>query len=433
MAPADITADAGLALGVIADDFTGATDMGSMLARGGMRVLQTVGVPSPELMATIDADAVIVALKSRSIAADEAVRQSLDACRVLQNHGSRQIYFKYCSTFDSTPDGNIGPVAEALGDHLGADIIPYVPSLPENGRSVFHGHMFVFDELLNESPMRNHPLNPMSDANLVRWLGRQTRDGVGLLPLSVIEKDALAVQKHCAALAAGGQRHIIADTVRDANFDFMAEAFAEWPLITGGSGLATALARTLGGTTGPDNARHLSAAGGRKLVLSGSASAMTLAQIDDYIAKGGPATRIDPRDIARDANLVTATIEWARAQSGDDPVLIYGSGDPELVRAAQDELGRDKAGEILETALSDIAVALHEEGARQMIVAGGETSGAIVTALGVKALRIGAEIGPGVPWTEAQDASGVSIAHLALKSGNFGAADFFSRAFDLLA
>ena len=196
MAPADITADAGLALGVIADDFTGATDMGSMLARGGMRVLQTVGVPSPELMATIDADAVIVALKSRSIAADEAVRQSLDACRVLQNHGSRQIYFKYCSTFDSTPDGNIGPVAEALGDHLGADIIPYVPSLPENGRSVFHGHMFVFDELLNESPMRNHPLNPMTDANLVRWLGRQTRDGVGLLPLSFIEQDALAMQQH---------------------------------------------------------------------------------------------------------------------------------------------------------------------------------------------------------------------------------------------
>jgi 3-dehydrotetronate 4-kinase len=435
MVPTDTDRDAGLILGVIADDFTGATDIGGMLVRGGMRVVQTVGTPSPELMAAIDADAVIIALKSRSIAADEAVQQSLEACRVLRDHGAQCIYFKYCSTFDSTPEGNIGPVAEALADYLGATFIPYVPSLPENGRSIFHGHMFVFDKLLNESPMRNHPLNPMTDSNLVRWLDQQTRDGVDLLPLSVIEKGAAAVTAHCDTLADGGQRHIIADTVRDANFAVMAEAFVDCPLITGGSGLATALARLHGGTTGPDDARILTPAKGRKLILAGSASAMTLVQIDDFIAKGGPAKRLEPRELAKDAGLVKVAIDWAGAQSADRPILIYGSGTPEQVRASQAELGREKAGEILERALSDIAVALHDDSnhpARQMIVAGGETSGAVVAALGVKALRIGPEIGPGVPWTEAQDEHGGTLGHLALKSGNFGAADFFTRAFDFL-
>ena len=435
MAPPDADLDAGLILGVIADDFTGATDIGSMLVRGGMRVLQTVGTPSSEMMATIDADAVIVALKSRSIAADEAIQQSLESCRVLQEHGAQYIYFKYCSTFDSTPDGNIGPVAEALANHLGAAFIPYVPSLPENGRSVFHGHMFIFDKLLNESPMRNHPLNPMTDANLVRWLDQQTKDGVNFLPLAVIEKGAAAVTAHCAALANGGQRHIIADTVRDANFAVMAEAFLECPLITGGSGLATALARLHGGTTRPNDARIQTATKGRKLILAGSASAMTLVQIDDFIAKGGPTKRLDPREIVKDTGLVEATIDWADAQSADRPILIYGSGTPEQVRAAQAELGRENAGKILEQALSDIAFALHDgtsQPTRQLIVAGGETSGAVVAALGVKALRIGPEIDPGVPWTEAQDEHGDSLGHLALKSGNFGAANFFTRAFDLL-
>ena len=421
-----------LTLGVIADDFTGATDIGSMLARGGMRVVQTNGAPSAATMAGIDADAVIVALKSRSIPATDAVRQSLDSCRVLQQHGALQIYFKYCSTFDSTPDGNIGPVAEALAEHLGAEITPYVPSLPENGRSVFSGHMFVFDKLLNESPMRNHPLNPMTDANLVRWLERQTTGPAGLLPLKIIDKGAKAVRNYCAALAAEGHRHVIADTVRDLDFATLAEAFADWPLITGGSGLATALARIHGGTTGPDNAKILPASRGGKLILAGSASAMTLTQIDDFIAKGGPALRIDPCDIARDSGVVDAAIEWARHQTGGGPILISGSGNLEQVRAAQAALGRAEAGEILEKALSAIAAALHADGMRQIIVAGGETSGAVVSALGVKALRIGPEIGPGVPWTEALDETGASLGHMALKSGNFGAADFFTRAFDFL-
>jgi uncharacterized protein YgbK (DUF1537 family) len=426
-----------LILGVIADDFTGATDMGSMLARGGMRVVQTIGVPTPETLAGLDAHAGIVALKSRSIPASDAIEQSMAACRALQDAGAKQIYFKYCSTFDSTPDGNIGPVAEALATHLGATSIPYVPSLPENGRSVFHGHMFVFDELLSESGMKDHPLNPMTDSNLVRWLARQTKGGVGLLPVAVIDQGAAAVQAHCAALAAKGEPHIIADTVRDADFGVMADAFIDNPLITGGSGLATALAKRHGGDTDVASATALAPAAGSRLILAGSASTMTLTQIDDFIAKGGAAKRIDPRDLAQNSNLVAATIDWARSQPDDSPVMVYGSGDPEQVRAAQDALGRDKAGRdkagaLLEHALSDIAVALHKDGARRIIVAGGETSGAVVSALEVKALRIGPEIGPGVPWTEALDAAGQSLGHMALKSGNFGAADFFTGAFKTL-
>jgi 3-dehydrotetronate 4-kinase len=421
-----------LILGVIADDFTGATDMGSMLARGGMRVVQTIGVPTPATLAELDADAVIVALKSRSIPASDAIEQSMAACRVLQGAGAAQIYFKYCSTFDSTPDGNIGPVAEALAAHLGATSIPYVPSLPENGRSVFHGHMFVFDELLSESGMKDHPLNPMTDSNLVRWLTRQTKEGVGLLPVAIIDQGVAATRSHCAALAKAGEPHVIADTVRDADFGIMAEAFIDAPLITGGSGLATALAKRHGGDTDIASATTLTPSAGAKLILAGSASTMTLTQIDDFIAKGGAAKRIDPRDLATDTNLVAATIEWARGQDDNSPVMVYGSGDPETVRAAQDALGREKAGAVLEQALGDIAVALHKDGARRIIVAGGETSGAVVSALDVKALRIGPEIGPGVPWTEALDAAGQSLGHMALKSGNFGAADFFTGAFETL-
>jgi 3-dehydrotetronate 4-kinase len=323
-------------------------------------------------------------------------------------------------------------VAEALAAHLGATSIPYVPSLPENGRSVFHGHMFVFDELLSESGMKDHPLNPMTDSNLVRWLARQTKGGVGLLPVAVIDQGAAAVRAHCAALAAKGEPHIIADTVRDADFAIMADAFIDDPLITGGSGLATALAKRHGGDTDVASATTLAPASGGRLILAGSASTMTLTQIDDFIAKVGAARRIDPRDLAQDSNLVTATIDWARGQSGERPVLIYGSGDPEQVRAAQDALGREKAGAILEQALGDIAVALHGDGARRIIVAGGETSGAVVSALNVKALRIGPEIGPGVPWTEALDENGQSLGHMTLKSGNFGAADFFTGAFEVL-
>ncbi|MDF1635651.1 3-oxo-tetronate kinase [Mycoplana sp. MJR14] len=419
-------------LGAIADDLTGATDLALTLAREGMRTVQTVGVP-PVDFDFAGIDAVVVALKSRTIPAADAVALSREALVCLAGAGARQIIFKYCSTFDSTPAGNIGPVTEALMDDLGADLAIVCPAFPTNGRTVYRGHLFVGDQLLSESPMKDHPLTPMTDSSLVRLMQAQTRSSVGLVTREVVAKGPAAVRDSFAKARSGGQRVVVVDAITDDDLRVIGEAAADLKLVTGGSGIAIGLpenfrrAGLLGENTG---ARRFEAPTGRAVMLAGSCSAATRGQIEAAIAAGTPSFRIDPLAIAEGSVSPRAVVDWVAA-SADTVPLVYSSADPEAVRAAQARLGRERAGELVEHFLADVAAALRERGYSRFLVAGGETSGAVVGALGVSALLIGPEIDPGVPWTHSLgDDRPVA---LALKSGNFGGVDFFSKAWRVLA
>jgi uncharacterized protein YgbK (DUF1537 family) len=417
-------------LGCIADDFTGATDLASMLVRGGMRTVQVIGVPAAELPAP-DADAVVVALKSRTAPVLEAVAESMAAFAWLRGAGARQFFFKYCSTFDSTDAGNIGPVADALVQALDCGFALACPAFPANNRSVYQGHLFVGSVLLNESGMENHPLTPMRDANLVRVLSRQTDGTVGLVPFAQVEQGAAAIRRAMTALKEQGRRYAIVDAVSDADLMAIGEAAGQHALITGGSGVAMGL---------PENFRRaglLSAAasepaalpdaGGHAAVLAGSCSRATLMQIG-RAREHVPVLDLDALRTPDAAALIAQAIDWAAPKLGDAPVVIAASATPERVAELQQRMGREAAGALVEQAMAGIAEALVARGVRRLVVAGGETSGAVVARLGVKSLRIGAEIDPGVPWTHATGAGHPPL-KLALKSGNFGKPDFFLKAF----
>lgn len=416
-------------LGCIADDLTGATDLALMLARNGLRTVQTIGVPDG---AAPDAEAIVVALKSRTIPARDAVAQSLDALRWLKSSGARQIFFKYCSTFDSTAEGNIGPVADALLDALGSDFTIYCPAFPANQRSIFLGHLFVGQVLLSDSGMRHHPLTPMTDSNLVAVLGQQTRHKVGLVPFAEVEAGADQVRAAFARLRQAGIRHAIVDAIGDRHLMTIGEAVSDLALVTGGSGVAMGLPENFrrqglvpARTTGSD----LPPGKGHAAVLAGSCSTATLGQIEAMRATH-PSLAIDVLEIAAGKDVAGAALAWARPKLGKEPVLIYASQPPDQIKAIQEKLGRAQSGEMVEGAMAKIATGLVESGVGRLVVAGGETSGAVVAALGVRTLQIGPEIDPGVPWTAALD--GPRIA-LALKSGNFGGRDFFTKAFQVLA
>ena len=417
-------------LGCIADDFTGATDLAGTLVRAGMRSVQMIGVPASPAVA-IEAEAVVIALKSRTIPADEAIAQSLAALDWLQAAGCRQIFFKYCSTFDSTDAGNIGPVAEALMAALGADFTIASPAFPKNRRTVFKGHLFVGDALLHESGMQDHPLTPMTDSNLVRVLARQSKSEVGLVPFDRVRAGAGAITKDFAALGDGGARMAIVDALDEDDLMRIGEACAGLPLVTGGSGVAIGLPanyRKAGLLGDPAVADALPAVEGASAILSGSCSGATQEQVR-LAAERCPSFRIDPLALGAGEDLVAAALDWAGSRLGADPVLITATAEPEAVKRAQDELGVERAGTVVEDALSRIAQGLVAAGARRLIVAGGETAGAVVGRLGVTGLRIGPEIDPGVPWTVTLDEPPLA---LALKSGNFGAPDFFLKAFEAL-
>nr|WP_315597054.1 3-oxo-tetronate kinase [uncultured Cupriavidus sp.] len=413
-------------LGCIADDFTGATDLANTLVRNGMRTVQTIGVPT----STVQADAIVVALKSRTIPASEAVEQSLAALHWLREQGCRQFVFKYCSTFDSTDAGNIGPVAEALLEALGSDFTIACPAFPENGRTIFRGHLFVADTLLNESGMEHHPLTPMTDASLVRVLQRQSQSKVGLLRYDTVAKGADAVRARIDALRGEGVKLAIADAISDADLFTLGEGCAALPLITGGSGIALGLPenfRRAGLLPARTDAAEVPAVIGHGVVLAGSASRATNGQVAHWIAQRRPALRIDPLRLARGEAVVDEALAFAREH--DQPVLIYATATPEQVKAVQAELGVARAGELVEHALACIAASLKARGTRRFVVAGGETSGAVVQALGVQSLRIGKQIAPGVPATVTLDDEPLA---LALKSGNFGAENFFDEALQAL-
>lgn len=414
-------------LGVIADDFTGATDVASMLVRAGMRTVQVLGVPDGDLP---EADAVVIALKTRTIAPAEAVAQSLAALQALQAGGARQIYFKYCSTFDSTAEGNIGPVTDALMTALGTDFSIACPAFPENGRTVFRGHLFVGDQLLSDSGMRNHPLTPMTDANLVRVLQTQTAQKVGLLRHDHLGNPASAHER-ITALRADGVRIAVADAVNNSDLLTLGEACADLALLTAGSGVALGLPPAYerrGWFTPSDSAAALDSVNGPAAVLSGSCSEATNGQVAVWRAAGRTALHIDPLALHQGAQTAAGLLALARAALAQGPVLVYATAAPENVKAVQAALGVQAAGELVEHALAHIAQGLVAAGVRRLVVAGGETSGAVVQALQVAQLRIGAPICPGVPWTQAALPGSGEPMLLALKSGNFGGPDFFAQA-----
>lgn len=412
-----------LCIGAIADDYTGATDLAVTLVKEGMRVLQLFGVPDgPVDLSAVDG--VVIALKSRTQPVGDAVTGSLAACDWLCASGARQILFKYCSTFDSTPAGNIGPVADALLDRMRAKIAVVCPAFPANHRSVYMGHLFVGDRLLAESPMKDHPLTPMTDSDLVRLMAAQSQHEVGLIPLATVRAGVGAIEDRLAAL---GTRYAVADAVAEQNLRDLGAALDGHALVTGGSGIAMGLPANFGfapGSQGADMPRGT----GRAAVLAGSCSTATRAQIA-HVAPHWPCHQLDVEALANGADVARAALDWAAAQSGDQPVLIYASADPAEVTALQQRHGRDRVGHLVEDCFAHIARGLVAAGTGRMIVAGGETSGAVVGGLGIDALRIHGEIDPGVPWTQTQ---GTPPLALALKSGNFGTTDFFVKAFEVL-
>lgn len=419
-------------LGAIADDFTGATDLASMLVRNGMRSVQLIGVPRQSDLPP-DADAVVVALKSRTAPVRQAVTESLSALAWLREAGCRQFFFKYCSTFDSTDQGNIGPVADALLAALDCGFALACPAFPANGRSVFQGHLFVGSSLLNESGMENHPLTPMKDANLVRVLGRQTDGTVGLVPYAVVAKGAEAIAEAMTALKNQGRRYAIVDAVSDQHLSAIGAAASQHSLVTGGSGVAMGLPENFRGNgllPSRSDSAALPMVDGYAAALAGSCSRATLGQVETAAAHV-PVLQLDPLAHPDAAALSSQALEWIDGKLGAAPVVIAASAPPDKVAALQQHLGRDAAGALVEHALAMIADRLFERGVRRLVVAGGETAGAVVSRLGVRSLRIGAEIDPGVPWTYAEGEREPLL--LALKSGNFGAPDFFLKAFKVLA
>jgi uncharacterized protein YgbK (DUF1537 family) len=409
-------------LGCIADDFTGATDLAGLLARSGAPVSLRIGVPDTPPSDTAAFE--VIALKCRTAPVEQAVAESRAALDWLRAAGAERFFWKYCSTFDSTPQGNIGPVAEALMDALGADQTIYCPAFPENGRAVFMGTLFVGRAPLAESPMKDHPLTPMRDSNLMRLLTPQVTRLVGLADRLTVAQGATAVSDEFKRLRADGVAHVIIDAVADTDLGIIAKACRDMPLITGGSALAMplpALYRANGLLCAETTQTARSAVAPETVILSGSCAAMTNAQVAAYLATGAPAFQLDPVEVAETGS--AAMLDWLGQQDLRTAPMIYATATPHAVREAQAQLGVARAGALVEEALASAARVVRDRGARRFIVAGGETSGAVTKALGVTRLDIGAEIAPGVPWTFC-----TSVGHpiaLALKSGNFGQTDFF--------
>lgn len=419
-------------LGVIADDFTGASDIANTLAKGaagqgGLKTAQFLGVPASDAPGGIEAG--VVSLKSRSIPVAEAVAQSLAALAWLIGQGCRQFVFKYCSTFDSTPEGNIGPVADALADALDARGVVACPAFPTVGRTIYQGHLFVNDRLLNESGLENHPLNPMTDADIRRWLARQSRGPVGLVPWSVVARGAEAIRRSLDAAAGRDERLVIVDAIRDEDLLAIGEAAADAPLLTGGSGIAIGLpANFIRRGLSAGHAIAFGGVAGPEAILAGSCSRATRSQIERHSANH-PALAIDVDKVMRGEVRPADLVDFVRLNEGAAPI-VFSSSSPEAVSALQLRHGRDAVAHALDGLFAETARRLVEGGVRRLVVAGGETSGAVVSALDLGALTIGPEIDPGVPVLVTTGRDPVA---LALKSGNFGSEDFFSKSLERLA
>jgi uncharacterized protein YgbK (DUF1537 family) len=402
-------------LGCIGDDFTGSSDLANTLAKQGMKVAQYTGVPVSPAEASVEAG--VVALKSRSIPVAEAERQSLEALAWLQAQGCKQIFFKYCSTFDSTVDGNIGPVAQALADALKADRVIFCPAFPSTGRSIYQGHLFVNDHLLSESGMENHPLTPMSDPDLRRWLSHQTTCSVGHVPYSVVETGAVFISEKLLEQQVSGHRFIVVDALSDPDLMEIGEAVSGLPLVTGGSGVAMGMPANFGISGGRVPWQGQA---GKCVALSGSCSIATRGQVALHL-QGNPGLEVGAAGIISGKMTAAMAADWAMQAVGLP--IIYSSADPDVIRAVQAEYGREASAAAIEDFFAEVARLLVNAGVTKLLPAGGETSGAVVEGLGLATLEIGPEIDPGVP---ALRASGDLV--IALKSGNFGSKDYFTKA-----
>jgi 3-dehydrotetronate 4-kinase len=404
-------------LGVIADDFTGASDIALMLSDGGMPTAQYVGVPVSPASAGIEAG--VISLKSRTVPAKEAIEASLEACDWLLSQGCEQIIFKVCSTFDSTDEGNIGPVTEALANKLGETTVYVCPAFPENGRSVYNGHLFVKDKLLSESGMQNHPLTPMRDPDLRRVLAKQTSWDVAHVPITIVWDGHSAID---TSVTAFGRAMVIVDAIRNEDLKAIGRAAKDRKLLTGGSGIALALPENFGFTSATSS---WSGVPGNAVVLSGSCSTATRGQVSTYKSHA-PSRELKAEDIMENKLSLQEIVEWVLQQ--DTPPLLYSSADPAIVAEAQKRFGREASAEAIESLFANLAAALSHAGVQRIVVAGGETSGAVVSGLQANSLEIGPKIAAGVP---ALKVSGRPLA-LALKSGNFGGPNFFTEALSVL-
>jgi 3-dehydrotetronate 4-kinase len=422
-----------LALGCIADDYTGASDLANTLTRAGLRTVQTIGVPS-DALALPAVDAVVVSLKSRSIEAGLAVSRSRATDKWLRGRGADHVLFKICSTFDSTDAGNIGPVMDALRADSGDAIVLVTPAFPETGRTVYQGNLFVGAVPLNESPLKDHPLNPMHDSNLVRVLARQSKTKIGLVELATVVRGPEAVRARLDELSGKGIGAAIIDAVFDRDLETIGEVSLTHRLSVGASGIGLGLARALvvagRGHQGGAGKAVEAPVGGLAACLAGSCSQATLQQIAS--AEGAMAVlHLDPERIMTGQDEVRRALSWAAGRLKEGPVLIASSATPEQVTALQLRHGRDAAGHAIERAMAEIAEGLVASGVRRLVVAGGETSGAVVDRLGIPGFLVGAEIAPGVPVLRTVGAKDGEML-LALKSGNFGGPQFFSDALDLM-
>ena len=399
-------------IGVIADDFTGASDIALTLAEAGMKVAQFIGVPLASADPALDAG--VVALKSRTVPVGDAITQSLSACDWLLAQGATQIIFKVCSTFDSTAKGNIGQVLDALADRMGVATTLVCPAFPENGRSVYQGHLFVNDVLLSESGMQDHPLTPMTDSDLRRVLGTQSTRAIGHIPAQTVSGGSDAILT--AMESATG--HLIVDAIQNSDLFNIGAAAKNAGLLCGGSGIALGLPYNFDiAPSQPD----WTAVSGHGVVLSGSCSRATREQVATYMAIA-PAYEITAEEAVSGTANVAAIADWVMAQSAAP--MVYSSADPEVIRAAQKAFGQDTAAHAVEKLFADLAAELATRGVKRMVVAGGETSGSVVSALGATVLEIGPRLAAGVPVVRAGDMA------LALKSGNFGDVNFFAQALD---
>ncbi|HBF28674.1 3-oxo-tetronate kinase [Rhizobium sp.] len=421
----------GIVLGCIADDYTGASDLANTLTKNGLRTVQTVGIPSSSLPLD-NVDAVVISLKIRSVAADEAVKAALGADAWLRAQGAGHVMYKICSTFDSTDAGNIGPVTDALLAASGGGIALVTPAFPETGRTVYFGHLFVNGQPLNESPLKDHPLNPMHDANLVRVLKHQSKGDVGLVDLATIGRGSEAVSAKLQALATDGKAMAIADAIFERDLETLGQVAAQARVSTGASGLGLGLARALRSSFGTEHAAPATFddIGGLSAIVVGSCSKATLQQLD-VAEKTMPVRRLDPKALLQGDAEIESALQWIDAHIHQGPVVIAASGTPDVVAALQAEYGRDASGHAIERATSIIATELVKRGVRCLVVAGGETSGAAVDRLAIPAFLIGPEIAPGVPLLKTMgDQHGGLL--MALKSGNFGGETFFADALAMM-
>jgi len=410
-------------LGVIADDFTGGTDIAGFLVENGMRTIQLSGVPPVDM--DVEADAVVISLKSRSCSVGEAVADSLGALKWLREQGCKQYYFKYCSTFDSTENGNIGPVTDALLDELGEKFTIVCPALPVNGRTVFNGHLFVMGELLSDSGMRNHPVTPMTDSSLLRLMDKQSRGESGLVPYSTIDQGAEAVVKAYGKLGKNGYRYAVVDAFTADHLDTLGASVRNLKLVTGGSGLAVGIAKNWQGSLTSADVKETGLPKAEKsVILSGSCSQMTNLQVKNYIDTA-PHFTIEVASCIEDAGYSDQVCEWVMENlHGDHAPIVYATAETERLQKIQNKFGAEASSQAVESFFSQLAAQLQRKGVKNFIVAGGETSGVVTQSLGVNGFRIGPQIAPGVPWVKSLDGE----LSLALKSGNFGDPHFFTKA-----